>query len=72
VAVAMYMHVTVPTGIMHFPQRTQRDPAAETDKSDAGCRVDDVAEPCGEGNSGEPHHHSDQQSRHDVADTGLE
>ena len=71
-AVAMFMSVTVPTGVTHFPQRAQRYPAPEADKSDAGRSVDDVAEPCGEGNAGEPYHHSDQQGRQDVADPGLQ
>src|SRR5271166_35069 len=68
----MTMGVTMPIAVMHFAQRAQRDPAAETDKSDTGRRVDDIAEPCGEGDSGDPNNHADQQSRHDVANAGLE
>jgi hypothetical protein len=70
-AVTMTMSVTMPTGVLHFAQRAERDPAAETDKSDAGGGVDDIAKPCGKGDADEPHDHSDQQSRHDVADAVL-
>jgi len=72
VALAMTMSVTMTTCVLHFAERANRNPTAETDKSDTGRRVDDIAEPCGEGDSGDPHHQSDQQSRHDVADAGLE
>src|SRR3981189_1483284 len=67
VAVAMTMSVTMPPGVMQFAQRAQRDPAAETDKRDTGCSIDEVAKPRREADSGDPHNHADQQSRHDVA-----
>jgi hypothetical protein len=72
VAVAMTMSMSRSTGVMHLAQRAKRDPAAETDNSDTGRGVDHIAEPCGERDSGHPHHNTDQQSRHNVADAGLE
>ena len=70
--VAVTMSVTMPTGVLDFAQRAKRDPAAETDESDTGCSIDDLAEACGEGNPSEPDNRSDQQRRRHVAEAGLQ
>lgn len=72
VAVAMTMSVAGPAGLPHFALCAKRDPAAETDKSHTRRGVGHLAEPCGEGDSRDPHHCGDQQGRHDVADARLE
>lgn len=69
--VAVTVSMAMPRGVMHFEHSSNRDPAAETDKSDTGRGVYEVAKPGREGYSGEPHNHADQQCRHDVADASL-
>ena len=57
----MTMRMRRVRGAMHLSQRADGDPSAETDQSDTGDIINDVAEARGKGDSGDPYCDGDQQ-----------
>jgi len=71
VTMAMFMTVPVSDSSMQVTPCGCRDLAAERDQGEARGGVEEMTEPSGDGDAGDPNDRRDDQGREDVSDAGL-